>query len=305
MFDTPLQILNAYNNGFIGSICDEEGREKLLSESKYPFFGAAATSIQDSGKGKIALPFKNLLKFDIRSFNERQTTGDCVSHAARNAVDITRSTEIVNGDRESFIVRSATEGIYGNRGHTGQGMTCEGAVRYLTKTGGIVLRKKYGKHDLSVYNGRMAASWGRSGTPSEITSEARNNQVKTASNIKSISEARDALFNGYGIFACSNLGFSSKRDKHGIAQRSGSWAHAMAWIAMDDSREIYDETLFLIQNSWGVWNSGPKRFDQPDGSFWVRQSVAEAIIAQGSTWGLSNVDGFPPQKIQWSFDEVF
>jgi hypothetical protein len=304
IFNTPLQLLNAYKNGFIGSVCDKEGQERLLAESKYPYFGLAAQSIAGSGKGKTALLFKNLLKFDPKAFNERQTTGDCVSHAARNAVDTTRSTEIINGDKESFIVRSATEGIYGVRGHTGQGMTCERAVRFLTQDGGILLRKKYGSHDLSVYNGRMAASWGRSGTPRALVEEAKKNQVKTASNIRSIDEARDALFNGYGIFACSNLGFSEKRDKNGIAQRSGNWAHAMAWIAMDDTREIFNETLFLIQNSWGPWNSGPKRFNQPDGSFWVRQSVAEDIIEVGSTWALSSVDGFPAQKIKWSLDEV-
>lgn len=305
MFNTPLQILNAYKNGFIGSICDEEGKQRLLAESKHPYFGAAAQSISGSGAGKKALLFKNLLKFDIKSFNERQVTGDCVSHAARNAVDITRSTEIVNGDRESFIVRSATEGIYGVRGHSGQGMTCERAVRFLTKDGGVLLRKKYDKYDLSVYNGKLGASWGYSGTPKILTQEALKNQVKTASNTQSVEQVRDALANGYGVFACSNVGFSSTRDKHGISQRSGSWAHAMAWIAMDDTREIFNETLFLIQNSWGIWNSGPKRFEQPDGSFWIRQSVAEDIIAQGSTWALSAVDGFPPQKIQWSFDEVF
>jgi len=77
IFNTPLQLLNAYKNGFIGSVCDEKGREKLLSESKYPFFGAAASSIADSGKGKMALLFKNLLRFDLKAFNERQVTGDC------------------------------------------------------------------------------------------------------------------------------------------------------------------------------------------------------------------------------------
>lgn len=229
---------------------------------------------------------------------------NCVSHAARNGVDITRSTEIINGDKESFIVRSATEGIYGVRGHGGQGMTCERAVRFLTTDGGILLRKKYGSHDLSVYNGRMAASWGRSGTPRVLVEEAKKNQVKTVSNIRSVAEARDALFNGYGVFFCSNLGFSSTRDKNGISQRSGTWMHAMSFGAMDDTRDILNETLFLILNSWGAWNGGPKRLQQPDGSFWVRQSVVEDIIAQGSMWALSNVDGFPAQKIRWSLNEV-
>lgn len=305
IFNTPIQLLNAYSNGFIGSVCDERGREKLLSESKYPYFGSAAQAIAGSGKGKVALAFKSLLRFDIRSFNERQVTGDCVSHATRNAVDITRVCQIMAGSPESFMVRSATEGIYGFRGHGGQGMTCERAVRFVTTDGGVLLRKKYDKYDLSNYNGRLGAAWGRSGVPKDLIILAKENQVQTASNIKSVEEARDAIYNGYGVFFCSGLGFSSTRDNNGIAKRSGSWAHAMSFIAMDDTRELFDETLFLIQNSWGVWNNGPKRLGQPDGSFWVRQSVAESIIAVGSTWALSNVDGFPAQKINWSFDEVF
>lgn len=230
---------------------------------------------------------------------------NCVSHATRNAVDITRACQIMAGSPESFMVRSATEGIYGFRGHGGQGMTCERAVRFVTTDGGVLLRKKYDKYDLSNYNGRLGAAWGRSGVPKDLIILAKENQVQTASNIKSVEEARDAIYNGYGVFFCSGLGFSSTRDNNGIAKRSGSWAHAMSFIAMDDTRELFDETLFLIQNSWGVWNNGPKRLGQPDGSFWVRQSVAESIIAVGSTWALSNVDGFPAQKINWSFDEVF
>lgn len=226
---------------------------------------------------------------------------NCVSHAARNAADCTRASQIILGAPQSFIIRSATEGIYGYRGHGGQGMTCERAVRYLTSVGGVILRQKYGKHDLSVYNGRLGAAWGRSGTPTEIIEAGKGNLIQTSSNVKTIEEARDALYNGYGVFACSNLGFSSTRDKNGIAQRSGRWAHSMGWVGMDDTREIFDETLFLIQNSWGIWNSGPKRLGQPDGSFWVRQSVAEDILAQGSTWALSNADGFPSQPIQWDF----
>ena len=305
IFNTPLQLLNAYNNGLIGSVCDEDGRQRLLASSKHPYFGSAAQSIAGSGKGKLALAFKNLLRFDVRSFNERKTTSDCVSHAARNAVDITRACQIVAGSPESFMVRSATEGIYGVRGHGGQGMTCERAVRFLTTDGGVLLRKKYDKYDLSNYNGKLGAAWGRSGTPKDLIIIAKENQVQTASNIKSVEEARDAIYNGYGVFFCSGLGFVSTRDKNGIAKRSGSWSHAMCFGGMDDTRELFDETLFLIQNSWGVWNNGPKRFNQPDGSFWVRQSVVESIIAVGSTWALSNVDGFPAQKINWSLTEVF
>jgi hypothetical protein len=230
---------------------------------------------------------------------------NCVSHSTRNAIDVTRSTEIVGGERESWITRSATEGIYGSRGHGGQGMSCSGAARWVHQKGGVLLRKDYGFVDLSKYNGSLGAGWGRRGVPSDVTKEGAKHQVKTISNIRSVEEARDAIANGYAISVCSGYGFSSRRDKHGIARKSGSWSHAMAWVAMDDSREIYNETLFLVQNSWGQWNGGPKRLDQPDGSFWIRQGDAAGMLRGGGAWVFSDVDGFPPRNVDWTIDEVF
>jgi len=304
-FSTPRKILNSYRDGFVGSICDPEDVAKLLGELSTPVFGAAAHHLYGDGEGKISLPFKSLLKFDP-SFGptERQTTGDCVAHSTRNAVDITRSVEIdIKGDNEEFVARGATEAIYQSRGHMGQGMTCSGAARYVHETGGILLRKDYGDVDLSKYNSSLGA---RKQIPKDVyVTEAKKHQVKTISNIRTVEEARDALANGYALSVCSGYGFSSVRDKNGIAKRSSGWSHAMAWIACDDTREIYNETLFLIQNSWGIWNSGPKRLDQPEGSFWIREKDARGMLSGGGAWVFSDVDGFPARNIDWTIDEVF
>ncbi len=306
MFDKPSDLLRAYKNGFIGSQCDPEDVDKLLGELPHPLFGAAAYNLHGTGKGKIALLYKSVQKFDPTfGAHERQSVGDCVSHSTRNSVDVTRCHEIIGGQREEFVVRSATEGIYGARGHGGEGMSCSVAARFVHQNGGILLRQKYGNVDLSKYDGRLGASWGRSGPPSELVQAAKKHQVKTISMITTVDEARDALANGYAISVCSGYGFSSRRDKYGIAKRSGSWAHAMAWVAMDDTHEIYNETLFLVQNSWGVWNGGDKRHDQPDGSFWIRESDAAGMLAQNGSWVFSDVDGFPPRKVQWTLDTVF
>jgi len=306
MFDKPSDLLRAYKNGFIGSQCDPEDVDKLLGELPHPLFGAAAYNLNGTGKGKIALLYKSVQKFDPTfGSHERQSVGDCVSHSTRNSVDVTRCHEIVGGQREEFVVRGATEGIYGARGHGGEGMSCSVAARFVHQNGGILLRQKYGNVDLSKYDGRLGASWGRSGPPSELVQAAKKHQVKTISMITTVDEARDALANGYAISVCSGYGFSSRRDKYGIAKRSGSWAHAMAWVAMDDTHEIYNETLFLVQNSWGVWNGGDKRHDQPDGSFWIRESDAAGMLAQNGSWVFSDVDGFPPRKVQWTLDTVF
>lgn len=296
-FNSPRDLLNAYRQGFVGSICDPEETRILLAELKTPLFGAAAYRLYGSGEGKLSLPFKSLLKFDPGfGPSERQTTGDCVSHATRNSVDITRAVEIdINGEAESFEARSATEGIYQSRGHRGQGMSCSGAAKYVSQNGGILLRKNYGVIDLSIYNSSVGANHR---IPQSIyTTEAKKHQVKTISMITTIQEARDALANGYAISVCSGHGFSSKRDSNGIAARSGGWAHAMAWIACDDTKTRLKETLFLVQNSWGVWNSGPKVHGQPDGSFWIRERDARDMLAQQGSWVFSDVDGFPARDL--------
>ena len=296
-FSSPRELLNAYRNGFEGSICDPEETAELLAKLKTPIFGATAYRLFGSGEGKLSLPFKSLLKFDS-SFgpSERQTTGDCVSHSTRNAVDITRAVEIdIKGELESFETRSATEAIYQSRGHRGQGMTCSGAAKYVHSKGGILLRKDYGEVDLSTYNSALGA---RHQIPSKIYStEAKKHQVKTISMITTVEEARDALSNGYALSVCSGYGFSSRRDANGIAKRGSGWNHAMAWIACDDTKKRFRETLFLVQNSWGKWNSGPKVHGQPEGSFWIREKDARGMLAEQGSWVFSDVEGFPARNL--------
>lgn len=303
-FKSPRSILNFYKQGFIGAICDEEDVKKLMGELPMPVFGAAAYDLWGSGEGKLSLPFKCLLEFDT-GFGpaESQTTGDCVSHSTRNAIDVTRAVEIKNGENEDWLARGATEAIYQSRGHRQQGMTCSGATRYVYENGGILVRKDYGDVDLSVYNSSLGANHR---IPNSIyKTEAQKHQVKTVSNVRTVEEARDALANGYALSVCSGYGFSSRRDTNGIAKRGSGWSHAMAWIACDDTRERLNETLFLVQNSWGMWNAGPKVHGQPDGSFWIREKDARGMLAGGGAWVYSDVDGFPPRDIKYTIDEVF
>ena len=197
MFDKPRDILKAYKDGFVGSWCDPEDTDKLLGELPHPLFGVAAPDLYGTGQGKVALLHKSILKFDPTfGAHERQTTGDCVSHSTRNAVDVTRCHEIIGGEREDFVTRSATEAIYGSRGHGGQGMSCSKAARFTAQDGGILLRKDYGFVDLSRYNSRTGTNWGRSGVPSSVKQEGKKHQVKTVSLVNTVDQARDAIANG-------------------------------------------------------------------------------------------------------------
>ena len=73
-----------------------------------------------------------------------------------------------------------------------------GAAKYVHEKGGILLRKDYGKVDLSKYNSSLGA---KHNIPKSIyIDEASKHQVKTISAITTDEEARDALANGYGVF---------------------------------------------------------------------------------------------------------
>lgn len=301
---SPQDLYNKYKQGLRGCLWEEHIFEQLMEDSKYPLFGAAAKRLSNSGKGKLSVPYKSVLKFDKNPYNERQTTGDCVSHATRNAVDVTRAVEIdIEGDREAWIARGATEAIYGARGHGGEGMSCARAASFVSTNGGIIVRKNYSNvADFSKYNGSLGARWGARGLPDPVIDLANDHQIKTVSLIKTIEEARDALANGYGLAVCSSYGFSNKRDSKGFARQSGSWAHAMAWIACDDTR---GDISFLVQNSWGKWNDGghPEWGPIPDGSFLITSDVAAGMLKQNGAYAFSQFDGFPVQKLpDYGFD---
>lgn len=295
---TPQELYDNYRKGFSGCLWEEHVYDHLMEVSKYPLFGDANKKIKTSGKGKLSTPYKSVLKFDKNPYNERQTTGDCVSHGTRNACDVSRAVEIdVHGERESWIARGATEAIYGARGHGGQGMSCSRAAEFVSKNGGILLRQNYkGVADFTKYNGNLGAGWGGRGLPDPVIDAANDHQIKTVSLVQTIEEARDALANGYGLAVCSNYGFSNKRDKKGVANVSGNWGHCMAWIACDDTGS---EPLFLVQNSWGKWNDGghPEWGNIPDGSFLIRAEVAAGMLAANGSYAFSNFDGFPLQKL--------
>lgn len=240
---TSEQLLEAYSNGFQGWVRIPEHEEQFLASLANPYFTQAAPNLYGSGKGKLSLPFKSVIEFDPEAYTERQLTGDCVSHSTRNAADVSRAIQIINGAPEGWLARGCTEAIYGARGHGGQGMSCSTASEFISKKGGLLVRARYGDIDLSKYTGDRG--WGGRGVPNELVEEARKHQVGTVTLVTTIEEARDAIANGYGVSVCSDQGFSSIRDENGIAKPQGSWSHAMAWVACDDTG---GETLFLVQN---------------------------------------------------------
>lgn len=234
---------------------------------------------------------------------------NCTSHGTRNAVDISRAYEIDKlGEDEEYVARGATEPIYGARGHGGQGMSVDRAVDFVSKKGGLAVRKNYTDLgiDLSKYDPKDAIVWGRSGgTPERLLSVIKANQIENVSLINSADEACDALSNGFAIVTGSMHSFPSKRDEYGIAKRNGrSWAHCICFGAVTTISDLTngkvsgDEPYFLYINSWGPnWIAGPEgKYDIPDGAFWISKSDADFMIKQQQTYAVSNFRGFAAQK---------
>ncbi len=274
--------------------------DRVMGLLPHPVFGITARPLQDSGKGKVALLYEAVRKVVGRDLIHSQTIGDCVSHGFSSAIDTLACCQIAAGLRERFPGENATEVLYaGSRVEIGRGGCGRGdgsigawAARAVTEYGTLA-RGKYGPIDLTTYSGDRARKWGmpNQGIPDELESILREHPVRTTSMVTSYEEARDALANGYPVPVCSNAGFASTRDKDGFARRSGSWAHCMAFLGVDDAS---GRPGLLCQNSWGAdWISGPKRHDQPDGSFWVDADTVDRMLREQDSFALSGFVGFP------------
>jgi hypothetical protein len=302
MGPTPQQLLEIYNNGFQGVRSDPTAYYAM--RTKTPRFYDEFPQAKGSGAGKISLPFRAALSLDEGfGSTEAQQEGSCVSFSTRNAGMIDYCIDAMFGETE-YKGRLATENIYGYRGHSGQGASCARLAEYVSQNGpgGFLVRGKYksedGRYevDLSKYNGKIGTNWGGSGTPSWLNKIAAQNKALRVFNIKSVEEARDCIAAGFGLSVCSGYGFTSTRDKNGVSEASGSWSHATSWVGVNDTdwaHQNYGGCLFLYINSWGSdWNSGPKTYDQPDGSFWIRPKVAAGMIAGGGAWAIASVRGY-------------
>lgn len=211
--------------------------------------------------------------------------------------------------------------IYGERGHRGQGANCGTLCMAAKNKTGLLPRGKYdipgfGEYDCSKYDDKKAARSGPkwSNAFREFTNK---HHVRDVTGCREIDTARDALANNYGLNVCSGFATSSARptisdDKGSCAGANrwkGSWAHAMAWLACDDrswAHDKYGGPLFLIMNSWGDWNRGPRRIygtdkEIPVGSFWITTKDASRILRGGGAYVLSNIKGFPRRPVFVSF----
>jgi hypothetical protein len=283
--------------------------DRVLTFLPQPLFYAAAYPIKDTGKGKVVILTKYLEQYFNGKFPiHAQTIGDCVSHGWGLGVDILVAAQIQAGAPEIFKGETATEIIYGGSrveiGHGAcgnqDGSVGAWAAGFVTKYG-TLLRGRHAPLDLTIYSGETAKKLGspKAGVPDNLEPDVKEHPIKTTSLIRNYMEARDAIANGYPVPVCSTVGFESpsssqmKRDQDGFGKRGGSWPHCMVFAGVDDA---FKRPGLLCVNSWGPkWISGPKRHEQPDGSFWVDADVADKMLGEGDSFAISGYLGYPAQ----------
>lgn len=288
-----------------GWIDDPKGVAASMEKLPHPVFSDIWSSIKGSGSGKKMLLYDIIRNVAGYFPNRKQEDSDCVSQGIAYAVDAIKCVDIhINKEFEMWVAETSTEDIYsGSRNIIGKGRLGNGggslgvwAAEYVNKYGALA-RGKYGNIDLSKYDVSKVRSWARPGfiLPDDILNAAKQHPILTISQVNSYEEVRDLIVNGYAVTIASNQGFSSRRDSEGFARPEGSWAHQMAILGVDDE---YKRRGCCVQNSWGVWNSGPKRHNQPDGSFWVdAEELERRVLKTGDCWAISGYEGFKPQKI--------
>ena len=326
-FENVYDVVAAYQTGFVGAYGNPEAAEALRSQIKDSggipdgAMACSAYKLEETGAGKLSLPFLEILKLYPDCLpGGAQGRGDCVSWSTRNACLGTMCCEITSGvpDPNSNKLEGApevsdaarlsgvlsTEAIYNWRRHGGDGWSCAEAAQVVLNDSGLWLRKKYDEIDVDFtqYSSRNAGIYGGKTPPESWREIGKTHLVQTVTEVEEYEALRDLLANGYCVSSCGGEGFSSNRDLNGVSNRQGGWAHALAYLAVDDREEIkklYNGPLVMVQNSWGSWNDGSRRIfgtavDIPVGSFWARW----ADIKNRYMIAVSGVNGWPPKKLK-------
>lgn len=286
----------------------QEVRNWVISRPT-PYFFQHSKHIKGTGDNKLVFLWKYLEKAmgcPVEPHN--QTTGDCVAHAFALGVDVLTSVQIhLHKKPEKWIAKAAVEPIYaGSRIEVGKGKIRGGGslgvwgAQWINEWGAL-LRQKYGEHDLTTYSGKKSDDWGHlcnkctlwgGGVPDELEAIAKLHPVQTTALVTTWNQACDAISNGYPVIVCSDQGFESTRDKQGFARPKGTWYHSML-LAGIDTLNPREGGLFC--NSWSVWNKGPKRFNQPEGSFWADADIIHSMLQKQDSFAISNYKGYPRQ----------
>lgn len=73
--------------------------------------------------------------------------------------------------------------------------------------------------------------------------------------------------------------------------------NCMAWTGCDNYTNT-NEIVIIIQQSWGLWNSGGQPdYGIPPGAFLIHEDDARGMVRAGGAWIFSNCELFPARKL--------
>jgi len=297
---------------------DPDGTRQFLAtlgEEKY--FSQAGAEAMKEAKGVDTFLYRQMDAAHRARYGKpfvvgRQLIGDCVAWGAMHAVLASESVSWSLGKLPEPPLMPATEALYGGarveaRGKPGDGAqpyggfsdgaTGFGAAKFLREFG-VVYRQKYPTADLTEYSGERAKQWGAygcggRGDAGRMDNEAKKHPLRHVVAVRSWAELAASVESGYPVTLASSQGFTSTRNKDGIAEASGTWMHQQVAIGIRHKKNGSPDDLVLILNSWGPnWIAGPKvPADMPDGSYWARRSVVENRMLEDA-WAIGDTDGF-------------
>lgn len=348
---SPQEIRARYEAGHAGAVWQPAEREQLardVYDREGRFDGAdnaMAWGLAGKSEERLCIPWIYAADAFGGLFlpGPAQGRGDCVSHSTRTAAAVTLGCELylqrpdhASGQIEGFPVLEAaaiqscvlsSEALYWWRRHGGEGWSVEAACRVVMSESGMWLRRNYTDLgiDLTTYSSVLAGKWGRQTPPDKIKQVGQGHLIRSATNCESWEPAADYLASGYGLTSSGMQAWSDRRDAYGYSPTvRGSWAHAEAIIGCDRRtwvRQVYGtEALFLMQNSWGRWNSGsreirdsaylvPPAKRQRWQSLGMVAASGNILIPEGSRWidarevsrrsvlALSGAAGWPPRDL--------
>lgn len=328
-FKTVAEVEAAYSSGFEGAIFDPDSAEEIEAGQ----YGKMAETAQEfgfagQGEGKLSLIYPEVWKAAGRSDffhgEPNQGCGDCVSHSVKHTLMASMAVSANNG-QGSWPVMPDSAYKYGAfhpsptywlRGKNSDGWSCGTAIKRATDGIGMVQCIDWSSPlnmSLAAYSKSIAHKWGATSPPADVKAQLGGHKVKASSRCSGWDSIRDAISAGYAICTCGGEGFSKSRDANGVSKRSGSWSHALTYIAVDDTewaRKNYGGPLVLILNSWGPsWNNDNGPYPQgntnlpkiPRGSFWAKFSD----VKNRDAYAVSDINSFPNRKLKdWSLKDL-
>ncbi len=288
-------------------------RNPLLSATEY---------YQQICAAQAAEPHKDIMPWTLeeRVLGKRlrahyQARGTCVSQGWARALQFAALADmVIHGQGEEWMARIHPGSIYafsrvevGGGRISGDGSMGAWAAQAVMKYGALY-RIKYGAVDLTADQDELfSVQWGARGrgVPNDLEISAAQHKVGDCSLVESGDEFIACQYEWKPVPICSNVGFTTTRDKYGMCYPRGVWNHCMlahGLLLIKHDQHPQGLLCAVIWQSWG--NNNPtgnnkvtlqtgEEITLPPGTFLVDVEVLDSrILPQQDSFAVSGVNGW-------------